>query len=97
MISIALIKDKIKSGEIYYYQGSEVVCFRRKSNGYPKSINDGQSYWVQEVDYNGFIYVKDTPKFDEALVHAIKVHKFYMIPKSFLRELKLNSLLNETK
>lgn len=85
------IEDSIKRGIIDYQVGDEVVIFKRKKNGHPRSIKDDTTYIIKKIDYDGHLHV--IPK-NFNIVHATRVHKMYMIQLSILREIKLNSIFN---
>jgi hypothetical protein len=91
-----IIKDKIKRGIISYNVDDEVICFCRKSNGHPRSIKDGIIYTVKNLDSDGHIYVAENSSDEFGWLQQIRVHKTYMIPQYVLRDIKLNSILNET-
>jgi hypothetical protein len=94
MINSWIIRDMIKTGKITFSVGDEVVCFHRKSNGHPRSIKDNISYFVRGVNYDGHMFVAEHSTDGVGFLQPIKIHQTYMIPKSFLRDCKLNSLLN---
>lgn len=81
---------------ISYNIGDEVICFCRKSNGHPRSIKDGVIYTVKNIDSDGHIYVSQNSKDKVGWLQQIRVHKIYMIHHYILRDIKLNSILNET-
>lgn len=89
-----VLKDKIKRGIIYFGVSDEVICFCRKNNGHPKSIKDSIVYTVRRIDTDGHIYVAENST--DGWLQEIRVHKTYMIPLYIIRDIKLNSILNET-
>jgi hypothetical protein len=91
-----VLKDKIKRGIIYFRIGDEVICFCRKSNGHPKAIKDDTVYTVKNIDSDGHIYIAENSSDEVGWLQQIRVHKTYMIPQYILRDIKLNSILNET-
>jgi hypothetical protein len=91
-----VLKDKIKRGIIYFGIGDEVICFCRKSNGHPKAIKDDTVYTVKNIDSDGHIYIAENSSDEVGWLQQIRVHKTYMIPQYILRDIKLNSILNET-
>jgi len=91
-----LIKDKIKSGEISFQIGDEVVVYTRKLNGYPRSLKDNTSYYVRSMDPDGHLIVAEHSSDGIGFLQPVRVHKMYLIKKSDLREFKLNKLF-ETK
>lgn len=90
-----VIKDQIKKGIISYSVGDEVTVYRRKSNGYPAGIKDDVVYTIKRVE-NDAIYVAIHSSDSIGWLQPIKVHKTYMITKMALRNIKLNSILDET-
>jgi hypothetical protein len=92
-----VLNDMIKKGVVSYQVGDEVVVLKRKSNGHPRSIKDGVVYVVRNVDLDGHITVAQHSLDGVGFLQPIRVHKTYMIVKSILRDIKLNSILNETK
>jgi hypothetical protein len=90
-----VIKDKIKNGTISFEIGDEVVIFWRKGNGYPSLINDDKVYRVDNIE-NEILYVRERNEKSFKKM-PIRVHKTYMVPLYVIREIKLNSLLDETK
>ncbi len=91
-----IIKDKIKRGLIDFNLGDEVICFCRKSNGHPKSIKDGVVYVIKHIDLDGHLMVAQRSSNGVGFLQPVRVHKTYMINTSELRNVKLNSILNET-
>ena len=92
-----VLKDMIKRGTIPYNVGDEVTILRRKKNGHPRSIKDGVTYIVKSIDMDGHITVAQHSSDGVGFLQPIRVHKMYLMNKSLLREIKLNSILSETK
>ncbi len=92
-----VLKDQIKRGLFTYNKGDEVSILRRKKNGYPVAIKDGVTYIVKDVHSDGHLIVAQHSLDGIGFLQSIRVHKMYMMNKSLLREIKLNSLLDETK
>ena len=90
-----LIKNMIKNGSITYEIGDEVVLLKRKKSGYPKSIKDGDIYIIQQIE-NDHLIVNQHSSDGKGWLQQIKVHKTYLINKSKLRDIKINSILSET-
>ena len=86
--------DMIKRGSITYHKGDDVVVLRRKLSGYPRGIKDGETYIIREV-INDDIVVAQNSLDGVGWLQSIKVHKTYMISKRILRNIKLNSILDE--
>jgi hypothetical protein len=90
-----IIKDRIKSGIISFEVGDEIVIFWRKGNGYPRTIIDNKIYVISRIESdNLFLNEKNIINSKH---FPLRVHKTYMIPLYVLREIKLNSLFDETK
>jgi hypothetical protein len=92
-----VLKDQIKRGLFTYNKGDEVSILRRKSNGHPRSIKDDKIYIVRDVHSDGHLTVAEHSLDGIGFLQSIRVHKMYMMNKSLLREIKLNSLFDETK
>ncbi len=88
-----VIKDKIKKGLISYNVGDEVEIYKRKSNGHPRSIKDGITYIIKHIDFDGHIIVAQHSSDGIGFLQSIRVHKMYMMNKSVLRDMKINSIL----
>lgn len=91
-----ILNDKIKKGLIEYNINDEVVILKRKSNGHPRSIKDGVTYIVRGVDSDGHILVAQHSSDGIGFLQSIRVHKMYMINRNVLRDIKLNTILNQT-
>lgn len=87
-----IIKNMIKNGLITYIIGDEVVLLKRKKSGYPRSIKDGEVYIVTSIE-NDQIIVSQHSSDGIGWLQQIKVHKTYLINKSKLRDIKINSIL----
>jgi hypothetical protein len=90
-----VVKDIIKRQIVKYSVGEQVVLFRRKSNGYPKFIKDDVYYTIKKVEDDS-IYISIHSSDGVGWLQPIKVHKTYMMSKSLEREIKINSILDET-
>lgn len=88
----SILKDKIKRGLILYEIGQEVVILRRKPNGHPRSIKDGVTYIVKSIDSDGHLTVAEHSSNGIGFLQSIRVHKMYVINKSLLRDIKLESI-----
>jgi hypothetical protein len=88
----SILKDKIKRGLIPYEIGQEVVILRRKPNGHPRSIKDGVTYIVKSIDSDGHLTVAEHSSNGIGFLQSIRVHKMYVINKSLLRDIKLESI-----
>jgi hypothetical protein len=85
----------IKSGVIDYEIGDGVVLLKRKKTGYPRGVKDGEIYLIQEIE-NDHLVIAQHSSDGIGWLQSIKVHKTYLINKSKLRDIKINSILNET-
>jgi len=85
------LDDLIKYGVVSYKEGDEVIVFKRKPNGYPKSLNDNETYIIYKVLTDGHLIVRK--KQGQGWSQTIKIHRKYMINKIELREIKLNQIL----
>jgi len=94
IVNTWVIKDKIKRGMMVFEEGDEVICFHRKSNGHPKAIKDGITYVIRHIDSDGHIIVAQHSSDGVGFLQSIRVHKMYMMSKSALRDIKINSILN---
>ena len=87
-----LVKDMIRRGVINFRVGDEVILLKRKGNGYPKSIKDGEVYIIIHIE-NDQIIVAQHSLDGIGWMPSMKVHKTYLISKLFLRDIKINSIL----
>lgn len=87
-----VLNDMIKRGLVSYLPGDEVVILRRKSNGHPRCIKDGISYFIKAIDADGHLHVCEKPGDGHEWMQSIRVHKMYMINISELRDIKLDYL-----
>lgn len=93
-----VIKDNIKRGKTKFFIGDEVIVFRRKNNGHPRSLKDNETYIVRKVENDCLIITEARIGYETSFIDEHKkVHKTYMISKRYLREVKINSILKETK
>lgn len=86
------LKDMIKRGIITFHKGDSVIVFRRKSNGYPRSIKDNEEYIITGIEDSSLIVSKHSTD-GIGFLPPKKVHKTYMIQKFMIRDLKINSIL----
>ena len=87
--------DMIKKGVITFQKGDVVKVFRRKVNGYPRGLKDDEEYFVRNTDSDS-LFVAQHSSDGIGWLSPIRVHKTYMMNKQTLRQIKINSLLNET-
>ncbi len=87
-----IITNMIKNGVIAYNIGDEVVLLRRKKSGYPRAIKDDEVYIIQNIE-NDQVIVSQHSSDGVGWINPIKVHKTYLINKSKLRDIKINSIL----
>lgn len=88
-------KNMIKSGVITYLVGDEVVLLKRNKRGYPRAVKDGEVYIIQKIE-NDHLIISQHSSDGVGWLSSTKVHKTYLINKSKLRDIKINSILNET-
>ncbi len=82
-----LLKQRIKSGQYTYSVGENVVVSHRNNRGYPRKLKDDVLYQIRKIDKEHLhvsVYCDDKKD-----TNTIKVHKYYMTPKSLLRDIKL--------
>ena len=84
--------DMIKRGLISYNEGDEVIVYKRKQDGHPRALKDDVIYTIYRVEVDGHLLVRE--KQGTGWSQNIKVHKKYMISKTQLRDIKLDSILN---
>lgn len=89
------LKDQIKSGKVKFQEGESVVLFRRKINGYPSFIKEGDEYFIKKVDRD-FLYVRKHSSDGVGWLQPLRIHKTYFLPKSYFRDIKISSILDET-
>ncbi len=84
------IKDNIKSGFIEFNVDDVVILFRRKGKN-PRNIVFNKDYIVRYKDDNalGVSSLNDDQIF--------KIHKTYMVPKSYIRDIKINKLIKKSQ
>jgi hypothetical protein len=87
--------DMIKKGVITFQKGDVVKVFRRKVNGYPRGLKDDEEYFVRNIDSDS-LFVAQHSSDGIGWLSPIRVHKTYMMNKTTLRDIKLNSILGET-
>jgi len=90
------IRDAIKNGLVKYYTDQKVVVFRRKVNGYPRSMKDGVVYRVKYSLLDDLVLIEDIDheahKFLK--IREYKVNKSYVIPIDFLRDELISEILD---
>ncbi len=88
-------KRDIRSGQYTYNKGDLVYLSHRKSTGYPRKIQEGETYIILSVQ-GEFVFVhsaNESPK--SSYYNNIKVHKYYILPKIQARDRKIDTILNE--
>lgn len=86
------IKDTIMSGGISFVIGDRVIVFRRKGNGYPRQLTDGNTYVVIRL-WGDSVEVLEEGKDLVGRPNGYKVHKSFLIQKDIFREIKIDELL----
>lgn len=84
--------DKIKNGVVNYNIGDQLVLIRRKGNGYPNSIKDGEEWFLKNIDRDFLIIRKHST--DGIGLQEKRIHKTYFLPKHYLRNIKLEEILS---
>lgn len=92
-MNIWKLVDKIKTGLVTYSPGDELVLIRRKSNGYPNAIKDDERWFLKKVD-SEYLIIAKRPLDGIGWLQEKRIHRTYFIPKVFLRNLKLEEILN---
>jgi hypothetical protein len=87
--------DMIKRGIISFQKDDSVYVFRRKKSGHPRALKDNEEYFVRNIDSDS-LFVAQHSSDGIGWLSPIRVHKTYMMNKQTLRQIKINSLLNET-
>lgn len=83
------IQNDIKYRNIIFKLNDDVILFKKKSNGYPKSLFIGETYEVIHVELNHI-----TVRHKKLKGITAKVAKKYFINKETLRDIKINKILN---
>lgn len=86
---IWLLKDSVNRGTYKYTVGESVVVARRNKNGYPRKLSDETLYEICSIEDSFLSVIKP----GDGSYNAIRVHKYYLIPKGLIRDLKLNVIL----
>jgi hypothetical protein len=92
LISDWKFDDMCKRGIITYDKGDEVIVFKRKSDGHPRSLKDDIIYTIYDVNVDGHLLVRFRQ--GTRWSQTIKIHKKYVISKTQLRDIKINEILN---
>ncbi len=84
------IRDNIRSGVIEFKIDDIVVLFRRKGKN-PRSVVLNKDYIVVDKDENTLLIscLESGEKF--------KIHKTYMVPKSYLRDTKIERIIKKSQ
>jgi hypothetical protein len=93
--------DLFDRNRISFQEGERVVLFRRKSNGYPRALEENVIYRVLRKDVENLILVKDEAfeSFQQnAFINSsrekeIKVHRSYVIPMNINRASLIDKIL----
>ena len=88
-------KRDIRSGQYSYNKGDLVYLSHRKSTGYPRKIQEGETYVIHSVQ-GEFVFVHPAAELPiSQFYNNIKVHKYYILPKIQSRDRKIDAILNE--
>ena len=88
------IKDAVNNGVFNFYVGQKVILSRRKQNGYPKGIKDGEIYEVKRINNDNLIireYKDSHPYLKES---EYKIHYSYFVPFQTQRDILIEEILN---
>ena len=85
-----ILKDYIKRNIVKHNINDIVYLYKRKGNGYPKSMKYDTPYRINKIE-NDFVYL-DLEN-DGKVYDLIKVHKTYVISKNSMRDIQINRLL----
>lgn len=86
------IKDGIERKNIKFSVGQQVLCFRRKKSGYPKSLEDGVRYRIKEIINDSLVLTHSENPYNQK---DFKVHRTYLIPIEVVRDEIINELLKD--
>ena len=76
-------------------RGDIVYLIRRKANGHPRGLKDGVGYEIWCIEGNNDILCLNIPADDFVrFKQHVKVHKKYMSGLSYIRNKKLEELLD---
>jgi hypothetical protein len=76
--------------------GDIVYLIKRKSNGFPKSINDDIPYTIQAIEGNNDVLIIARQASNGiGYYQSVKIHKSYMSGLSFIRNKRLEELLKD--
>lgn len=84
------IRDNIRSGVIEFKIDDIVVLFRRKGKN-PRNVVFNKDYIVMDKDSNTLLIscLENDEKF--------KIHKTYMVPKSYIRDTKIEKIIKKSQ
>ena len=88
------IRDAINKGEVNFYIGQKVVLYRRKASGYPKFIEENQTYIIK---YLGTEDVTIQEEVNNKILQPKmwKLNKTFLIPKDKCRDILISEILKD--
>lgn len=88
------IRNAIGKGEVTFFQGQQVVLYRRKASGYPKFLEEGKTYLVRYVGSEDVTIEEET---NHKLIQPRrwKINKTFLVPKEFNREFLIQEILKD--
>lgn len=88
------IRDAISKGEVNFYVGQKVVLYRRKASGYPKFLDENQTYIIK---YLGTEDVTIQEEVNIKFLHPKiwKLNRAFLIPKDKCRDILISEILKD--
>jgi hypothetical protein len=83
------LKQDIIQNRFTFQKGDMVSVSHRKSTGYPARMKDGVLYEVHST-HGEYLEIYD-PKHSQ----TFRVHRYYVLHKTILRDRKIDEILNE--
>jgi hypothetical protein len=83
------IKDRLSISD--YQVGQKVRVVRRKKNGYPNAMIDGESYLIREIKYDSLVLIS----LDGDDWFCTKVHWTYCSNLKIIRDEIINDILKD--
>lgn len=83
------IRDAINKGEVNFYIGQKVVLYRRKASGYPKFLDENQTYIIK------YLSSEDVTIQEETHRKMWKLNRTFLIPKDKCRDILISEILKD--
>lgn len=83
------IRDAINRGEVNFYIGQKVVLYRRKASGYPKFLDENQTYIIKYLSSEDVTIQGDIPP------KMWKLNRTFLIPKDKCRDILISEILKD--